>query len=161
MPTRFHPAATSLVLTLALALLTGCGSGEGDKDKAASEPGAKVKARLVELLAHIKEGKKAEAAKWIVFRGEDDKDPRNWKDVCDYTKESDKKRVDVVFRKLQPVAVGAPKFDKYSEDKESEGTWLIWEITYADGETTRTARLASLEIKGEPALGDMDVHTPR
>ncbi len=160
MPTRFHFAATSLVL--ALVLLTGCGSGDAVKDKSSSEPGAKVKVRLIELLAHIKEGKKAEAAKWIVFRGEDDKDARNWKDVCDYARESDKKRVDVVFRKLQPVvAAGAPKFIKYSEDKESEGTWLIWEVRFGEGESARTASLASLEIKGEPALGDMEVKSPR
>lgn len=145
---------------LAALVATGCG-GESAETKGGGG-GAKVsredavKKRLQELFDIAKGGDFAAAAGYVVYHGPDK--ARDWKDVCSYGDENEKRRVDSVCRKIKERLEKHDgfAFTKFRTEKESEGEWLLWEVTFGKGDSTRKAMFACLEIKGNYAVGDVD-----
>ena len=153
-----------LLFTFTCLMLTACGKGDSPDKPGGSAPNNpsssakiedRVKARLTELLGLVKAGKNAEAAAYIVYRGDDE--ARKWKSVCDYSAADEKRQVDRVCDDLREViALGKPTFVKFDSEKESEGTWLVWEVKFGEGDSAKSIHMACLEIDGKIALGDVD-----
>lgn len=109
------------------------------------------------LLKIAANGKNADAAAMLVYRG-DDKD-REWKSVCDYANEEDQLLVDKTMAKLQVIRSGLKTHDftEFLTEKEREGVWHVWvtDMRYEDGSEDVKA-FAFLKINGSFALGDID-----
>lgn len=167
-----------LVPLILVAALSACGEPPSSSRKAGGvEPAAegpgpnpaakstadRVKERLlaffdlvrpaVEKDVSVVDGKAAAA--YVVYRGPDA--ARNWKDLANYDDAKEKRRVDdVVARVRGLLARGAPKFGAFRSERESEGEWLVWEVTFGEGDVAKKAQFAFLDVKGTLALGDID-----
>jgi hypothetical protein len=154
---------TALLLLAVAAGLAACGDKSTPSGTASKGPGesaaspapsgieAAVRARFTELVAAQKAGDPAKLAAFVVFKGRDES--RKWKDVCNYTGEEDKVRVDSFVRQLNEVFVdGAPVPESFSTEKESEGEWLLLHCKAGEKKVT----FAFLKLKDTLAVGDID-----
>ena len=109
-----------------------------------------VKQRILSLFPIIRSMKLAEGAGYVVYRGEDPTRKR-WHELCDYAK--DKEHVDEVLGRIgRLLQKGEPVFTAFKAQRESEGVWLAWEMTFG----AKQALIACLEIDGTIAIGDID-----
>lgn len=109
-----------------------------------------VKQRLVALFGLARAKKFADAAEYVVYRGEDPA-RKPWHEVCDYTR--DKQRVDVMLTRIgRLLQKGEPVFTGFQAQRQSEGVWLVWSATFGP----KKAELACLELDGKIAIGDID-----
>jgi hypothetical protein len=158
--TRREIGAT-LAIAVALAI-AACGDSPSRPIPTTSDVGfagkdREVKARLEAFFDVIRAGGGANAAGFVVYRGE--KDPaRRWKDVARYDVEEEKAGVDsVVEHAARYLAKGGPPtFLRFETHAESEGTWLVWHLRFGDEATGRKAAFACLEVAGRIAIGDID-----
>lgn len=124
----------------------------------ASEEDKQLCKEAVESLLKIAEsGKNKDAASLLAYRGEDKE--REWKSVCDYSREEDRLYVDKTMAKLQVIRSGLQSHDfrEFIIEKEHEGLWHVWvtDMHYEDG-TADTKAFAFLKINDKFALGDID-----
>ncbi|MHC5010788.1 MAG: hypothetical protein ACYTG6_07530 [Planctomycetota bacterium] len=153
-------------LLLAFVLLSGCvlfptcggdddaGNGGGTTPAPASKED-RTKAALLTLFEHVNAGRASEAAGHIVYRGTDA--DRKWKDVYAYEDEDDKRSVDRAIAEIRDLlSGGAPTFEEFMSETESEGEWLIWRVRFGEGDGAKTGLFACLDIDGTIAVGDID-----
>jgi hypothetical protein len=142
-----------------LLLLAACGDGSEKPGPApaadATTPEARTREAIEAVLAAVKAKDAPALAKRVVYRGSDA--ARRWKDLVDYSNEEDKARVDGLLGKIAALAGdGTPRFLEFRSERESEGQWLVWKVTFGDGADAPSAVFAMLEVKGTIALGDID-----
>ena len=115
-----------------------------------------VKQRIEELFMLCKNGDYDEAAGYIVYRGEDEL--RQWKTVCDYSIEEDRKATHGVCNRVSAAlsASDSWEFEDFETEEESEGLWLVWEVVFWKGGQRQVVIFAFLEVEGVYALGDID-----
>ena len=150
---------TIFALATAL-LLCGCGddapsgSGSGGGEKPAANdasPKDRSKAALQAMFDVVKAKDRPGLAKYLAYRGRDKE--RKWKDSSNYEASDEKSRVDASFSRIEFLLLaGAPSFDSFQSEKESEGTWLIWNVTFGK----KKALFACLDIGDRIVLGDID-----
>ena len=118
-------------------------------------PEERTRVRLTAFFDVVRAQVPSAAAPFIVYRGDDP--ARRWKDVSNYAAEDEKKRVDDLFTEAwNHLVLGTPRFLTFRSEKQSEGTWLVWEIAFGEGDGAKRAAYACLEVKGTIELGDID-----
>ena len=115
----------------------------------------KVKATLLQLFEYCANDDYYNCAFYFVYRGDDT--TRKWVDVYDYTNEKDKNDVVEMCKQVKNIVESGGEFlfKKFTTEKESEGTWCVWQVTFEKG-SKKTAYFACLKRKGKYALGDID-----
>lgn len=96
------------------------------------------------------------AAKFIIYRGDDEK--RAWKDFANYKNSEEKEGVDNVCLRInrtinQDTNFVITKFETYAE---REGKWHILHIDYMKKGEIKKVAFAFLFVKGRYGLGDID-----
>ncbi len=96
------------------------------------------------------------AGPYIIYRGEDK--TRAWKDFARYSNPNEKKEVDEVCFKINSTVNqdSSYKVIKYFTQKESEGTWLVVQVSYIKNGIEKKAVFAFLRIGDRYGLGDID-----
>jgi hypothetical protein len=117
-----------------------------------AEAQSKQKRDLVKLFQLCKDNDHRGAADYIVYRGSDE--TRKWKDTYDYDNETERYQVEQTCGRISSYLELAPDFvfREFKKDKESEGTWHIWEVLFGN----KKVYFALLKIKGRYCLGDID-----
>lgn len=92
------------------------------------------------------------AADYIVYSGSDE--TSQWKDTYDYDNETERYQVEQTCRRINSYLELAPDwvFGEFKKDKESEGTWYVWEFLFG----SKKVYFALLKINGRYCLGDID-----
>lgn len=155
-------AVVRLALTIiVVASLAACGDAgpEGEGDAASGAPsGSKedqARAVVLKLFDLVKGGQQADAAGLIAYRGKDKK--RRWTDSSNYANAEEKRHVDRVCARIASFQEkGAPNFEKFESEKESEGEWLVWHVRFGEGEGAKKAAFACINNAGTTLLGDID-----
>ncbi len=112
---------------------------------------ARARTAIEGMLATVAAEDRKGLAPHIAYRGGDA--ARKWKDGSNYDAKDEKSRVDQMFSQIQFLAMkGKPSFDEFATEKESEGTWLLWHMTFGE----KKAVFACLEAGGKILLGDID-----
>ncbi len=110
-----------------------------------------TRARLKTLFATCRKKNHREAASFIVYRGDDEK--RKWKDALRPAIADELKNAEQLCEEVRGYhALGAPRFDKYEEQLESEGRWQIWHVQFGEKKTG----FAFLRVGAVLLLGDVD-----
>lgn len=118
--------------------------------------GERVEARLRAFFEVVLAGGGEAAAPFVVYRGDQERE-RRWKDVCDYRKPAEAAQVDSVVKRVKKLlTAGAPRFERFHSETESEGTWLVWHVVFGEGDGAKKAACACLEVQGRIAVGDID-----
>lgn len=119
----------------------------------------RTRARLEAFFAVVRKGGGAAAAPYLVYRLDEDRE-RRWKDTCNYDREAERKHVDAVVARVKKLLdLGEPRFESFRSERESEGTWLVWDLTLGGaepGEKAKKAAFACLDLGDRIALGDID-----
>lgn len=122
-------------------------------------PADRTKARLEEFFAVVRKGGGAAAAPFVVYRLDENRE-RRWKDTCNYDREAERKHVDAVVARVKKLLdLGEPRFVAFRSERESEGTWLVWDLSLGGaepGDKVKKAAFACLDLGGRIALGDID-----
>ncbi len=152
---RYHLVGL-LGSVLVLAAACGGNSASNGGQAAGSGEGAQARAALEQLFALAQAEKHEEAAAYVVYRGQADKE-RRWKDTSNYAKIAEKAQVDGICMRLRmAMKSGEPTFEKFRTEKESEGEWLIWTVAFGSGEYAMRMHISCLEVNGRIAVGDID-----
>jgi hypothetical protein len=110
-----------------------------------------VRSRFGDFIAAAGRGDGAATAPIILYRGPDE--TRKWKDVCDWSRESDRPFVESAIRRFAEIRKAGPLRPKgFRREKESEGEWLI--LLYEAG--GQPVSFAFLAVGDSYALGDID-----
>jgi hypothetical protein len=148
-----RPARIPLTLTLLLAL-SACGDEGGAA--APKSKDAQAKAVIQDLFRLVQEKKPADAAALIAYRGREDK-ARRWNAPNDYGNPDEKRAVDAICSRVAGyLAAGAPVFERFQSETESEGEWLVWHVAFGTGEGAKKAAFACIKNGAHCLLGDID-----
>ena len=122
---------------------------------AQNEEAEEVKKTLLEMFELVADDQVVPLAQHIVYKGADTE--RKWKDICNSWEEDEMMRVKLIKLRIQKQFLPYKyEFVNFHSEKESEGTWYVWEMKYnKDGEDKKMF-FAFLKIKGKYALGDID-----
>jgi hypothetical protein len=141
----------SLFLLLATLLLATASTTDNDAAK-----GRAVKKRLTELFAACRANDYAKAAKYIVYRGSDEK--REWRVPYNYSNAEDREAVRKICDRINAELTldRTPTFVNFVLHKEGKQEWGVWEVLF-EGESQQQRMLfAFVKIKGKYLLGDVD-----
>jgi hypothetical protein len=96
------------------------------------------------------------ADRYVVYRGPDRE--RRWKDFANYSDPEERKNVDGVCVRINETInrSGNYEFGKFIIEKESEGTWHVWEVFYTEGDKKKRVYFAFLKIGDRYGIGDID-----
>jgi len=145
----------------------GQGSGEGwgsgrkaaqgkkpqGKDEESPEP---VEMRLARLFDICRSDNLADAASYIVYRGEDK--TREWKDTLQADEPADRAAIKGICWRIRSYLDDGStySFNGVRVKKESEGEWHALDVSFYQGGKTKKVIFAFLLIKGQFAIGDID-----
>jgi ribosomal protein L11 methylase PrmA len=128
---------TGLIFTLQI---------HSQENKTANE----VKKALIEVFELCKNSDDKKLSKHIVYRGDEEK--RIWKDVYDSENKNELEQVKSIRLQISSYLQNEYKFVNFIEDKQSEGTWYVWEMEF----NKRPVIFAFLKINDHFAIGDID-----
>ncbi|NBC18831.1 MAG: hypothetical protein GVY18_16125 [Bacteroidetes bacterium] len=143
--------APLLILSLLALLFAGCAGG--------GTPEERVRHTLDELFAICQsaDGDYRGAGQYVAYRLRADED-RRWNDTYDTSDPDELSAVNRICYDVNGYLNDSDgyTFGTFTTETESEGTWLIQEVLFDQGDAEVAAQFAFLEIDGQPALGDID-----
>ena len=135
-------------------LLAACGGDDkgGDGGADTSTPQGKAQAAIQQMFELVRAKDRASLAKYLAYRGRDE--ARKWKDSYDYGTPDEKSSVDVRYARIESLLLGGPAtFDSFESQIQSEGTWLVWKVSFGK----KAAAFACLDVGDKILLGDLDL----
>lgn len=117
--------------------------------------GKAVKGDIETLIGYCQSNDINKAAGYVVYRGPNK--ARRWRDVSDPSNADERRQVEGVCARVKGLVDGSTgrEFVEYSSERESEGTWHIWKISF-QGSAPQNVIFAMLKVKGRYALADID-----
>lgn len=117
--------------------------------------GKAVKADIETLMGYCQSNDINKAAGYVVYRGPNK--ARRWRDVSNASDANERRQVEGVCTRIKGLVDGSTgrDFVEYSSERESEGTWHIWKVSF-QGNAPQKVIFAMLKVKGRYALADID-----
>jgi hypothetical protein len=141
----------SLLLLLATLLFATASTTDSEAAK-----GRAVKKRLTELFAACRANDYAKAAKYIVYRGSDER--REWRVPYNYSNAEDREEVRKICDRINAELVldRAPAFVNFVLHREGKQEWGVWEVLFEAESQRQRLLFAFVKVKGKYLLGDVD-----
>lgn len=141
----FSPFALILILSF-------CSLGDRDSRKQ-----ERVKQALLRVFDLCKVSDYSRLAGYFVYRGPEKR--REWKDVYDASNEKEMRKVELLSAQICGYLEmhDSYEFVEFTMEKEPEGEWCVWKVAFNSEEKTTNVYFAFLKIKGNYAIGDIDL----
>ena len=130
--------------------------GAGANTLAAKGKETLVRERLAELFELCRARDYVQAASYLVYHGEQKR--RNWKDSFNFNNRDEQPPVESMCNRIRDLLHGSDgqEYGELKVEKESEGEWVVLEVTFRKSGKRMKGVFAFLKVKGKYCLGDID-----